>query len=641
MIALSTNNLTKYYGIDLILDKISFTASVGDKIGLIGNNGTGKSTLFNILTKQIPYDSGELFFNKDLKIGYLKQDVEFDEEDTLFSYCKEVFKHIIDLSNEIRSLEHEISDFGQKGLDPPHILLEKYSEKVDKFTDLNGYAYESEIRGILRGIGFEEVDFLKPVKFLSGGQKSRLNLAKLLLIKPDILLLDEPTNHLDIKSVSWLEGFISKYSGTVFIISHDRYFLDQVINKVFEIENKSLLEHPGTYSAFVTFKKALFEQKLKEYENQKKEIDKQEEIVRRFKGHGTEKLAKRARSREKRLDMMEISEKPTQINDKAKIKLTTKVKSGYEVLRARELTKYFDDKMIFENLEFDIYNGDKIGLIGPNGVGKTTLFRTILGEIPMTSGEIIHGHHVNIGYYDQEQTGLTPENNLVEEISNERPEFTNTEIRNLLGAFLFKEDDAFKIIANLSGGEKGRLSLLKLMLSNSNVLLLDEPTNHLDISSKEALEGALDEYDGTTVSISHDRYFLNKVCNKIFELTKDGVAIYIGNYSYYLEKKAELELLGIEAESSQNSAPKTKTQVKDERRREKDKLKEEKKLKTDIKNIEEKIHQDEFDIEELEHELCREEVFSDHNKSMEISLKIESLKNEIDELYVTWEELMS
>lgn len=640
MIALSTNNLSKYFGIDLILDKISFTASVGDKIGLIGNNGAGKSTLFNILTKEIPYDSGELFFNKDLKIGYLKQDTEFDEEDTLFSYCKEVFRHIIDLSDEIRELEHKISEYGQNGIDPPHALLEKYSLKVDKFTDQNGYAYESEIRGILKGIGFDETEFLKPVKFLSGGQKSRLNLAKLLLTKPDILLLDEPTNHLDINAVSWLEGFISKYSGTVFIISHDRYFLDQVINKVFEIENKALLEHPGTYSTFVKFKKALYEQKLKEYENQKKEIEKQEEIVRRFKGHGTEKLAKRARSREKRLDMMEISDKPILINDKAKIKLTSKIKSGYEVLRARELTKHFDETMIFENLEFDVYSGDKIGLIGPNGVGKTTLFRTILGEIDKTSGEILHGHQVNIGYYDQEQTGLNPDNNLVQEISDERPEFTNTEIRTLLGAFLFKEDDVFKIIENLSGGEKGRLSLLKLMLSNSNLLLLDEPTNHLDISSKEALEGAIEEYDGTTISISHDRYFLNKVCTKIFELTKDGIAVYLGNYSYYLEKKADNELLDGKSLAEQNAPVKTKTQIKDERRREKDKLKEERKLKKDIKDIEDNIHQNELEIEELEHELCKEEVFSNHSKSMELSEKIESLKNEIDDLYTRWEELM-
>ena len=402
-----------------------------------------------------------------------------------------------------------------------------------------------------------------------------------------------------------------------------------------------MLEHPGTYSDFVKFKKSLYEQRLREYENQKKEIEKQEEIVRRFKQHGTEKLAKRAKSREKRLDMMEIAEKPVLINDKARIKLTTKVKSGYEVLRVRNLTKYFDDNMIFEDLEFDIYNGDKIGLIGPNGVGKTTLFRTILGEIPKTSGEILNGHQVNVGYYDQEQTGLNPSNNLIQEISDIRPEFTNTEIRTLLGAFLFKEDDVFKTIENLSGGEKGRLSLLKLMLSNSNFLLLDEPTNHLDISSKEALESALNEYDGTTVSISHDRYFLNKVCNKIFELTKDGVSVYLGNYSYYLEKKAELEQADSEEKIDQAAVSKTKTQIKDERRKEKEKQKEERKLKKEIQEIEEKIHLNELRIEELEHELCKEEIFSDHNKSVEISLEIEDLKNEIDNLYESWESLMS
>lgn len=640
MIALSCNQLVKYYGIDLILDGISFTASVGDRIGLIGNNGAGKSTLFKILTKKIPYDSGEMFFNKDLKVGYLEQDFEFEDEDTLFSYCKEVFRDVIELGDSISELEHEIARYGSEGIDPPHKLFEEYSKKVDLFKDMNGYGYESEIRGILKGVGFSDEEYFKNVKYLSGGQKSRLNLAKLLLSHPDILLLDEPTNHLDINAVSWLEGFISKYNGTVFIISHDRYFLDQVVTKVYEIENKTLLEHTGSYSDFVKYKDFIYEQKAKEYENQRKEIERQEEIIRRFKQHGTEKLAKRARSREKRLDKVDILDKPVVFNERAKIKLSTKIKSGYEVLRARGLTKYYEDKKIFEDLEFDVYSGDRIGLIGPNGVGKTTLFKTILGLVDKTSGDIIHGHQVITGYYDQEQSGLNLDSNLFDEIANERPEFTNTQVRTLLGAFLFKGDDVFKEIGLLSGGEKGRISLLKLMLSDSNLLLLDEPTNHLDISSKEALEDALENYDGTIVAISHDRYFLNKVCSKIFELTEDGIKTYLGNYSYYTEKKAQLEMPQDKADELKELQSKTKTQIKDERRREKDRQKEERQLKKQIKDIEESIHAAEIKIEELENELCKEEIFSDHTKSLEISTEIESLKKSTEDLYELWDQLM-
>ena len=636
MVSISCNKITKYFGTTLILDNISFSLNEGEKVGLIGNNGAGKSTLFKILTNTLNYDSGDIFYNKDLSIGYLKQEIVFLQNETLYDHCKNVFKDIIILSEKITALEHTISEYGKKNLDPPKEVFDSYSNLIDEFTRKEGYSYESKIKGVLRGIGFYDEDFFRRANELSGGQKSRLNLAKLLLSSPDILLLDEPTNHLDIESVTWLENYISKYKGTVITISHDRFFLDQVVNKIFEIENNSLLEHKGSYSEFLHFKSELFKAKLKEFEKQDKDIKKQEEIIRRFKGHGTEKLAKRARSREKQLEKQTIIEKPTIVNEKTKLKLVSSNTSGYEVLKVKNLSKSFDTKDILNSVNFEVYKGDKIGIIGSNGVGKTTLFKILTGSLEQTQGEVSIGHNVKYSYYDQEQLNLNESNTLIEEISDLKPMYSTTDIRILLGSFLFKNDDVFKKINTLSGGEKGRISLLKLMLNNSNFLLLDEPTNHLDITSKEALEDAMLDYDATILTISHDRYFLNKVCNKILELTSEGVNLFLGNYDYYIEKKNEENELKEKPVEERS----TKTKVREDRKREKEKIANERKLKNEIMEIELDLSKSENLIKELETKLCEENVFSNHELSYQISKEIEELKTRIEELYSKWETLI-
>ncbi|BEP27928.1 ribosomal protection-like ABC-F family protein [Helicovermis profundi] len=636
MVSISCSKLTKNFGTIPVLKDISFSINEGDKVGLIGNNGAGKTTLFKILINKLSYDSGDIFYNKNLTVGYLEQELKFSINDTLYEYCKSTFKEILAIAEKISKLEHTISEYGQKNLDPPKDVFETYSNLVDEFTLKEGYSYESKIKGVLRGIGFNDEDFFRNANELSGGQKSKLNLAKLLLSSPDILLLDEPTNHLDIESVTWLENFISKYKGTVILISHDRFFLNQVVTKIFELENKSLLEHEGSYSEFIRFKKELYITKLREFEKQDKDIKKQEEIIRRFKGHGTEKLAKRARSREKQLEKIELVEKPTIINEKTKLNLVSTTDSGYDVLKVKELSKSFGEKQIFNSVTFDVYKGDKIGIIGANGVGKTTLFKILTNSLTSSDGEISIGHNVTCGYYDQEQLNLNEKNNLIEEISDLKPMFSVTQIRTLLGSFLFKNDDVFKKISNLSGGEKGRISLLKLMLNNSNFLLLDEPTNHLDISSKEALESAILNYNATVLTISHDRYFLNKVCTKILELTNNGINLFLGNYDYYLEKKKE--------ENNFQENPivetKTKTQIKEERKREKEKLKEESKLKNKLKAIENDILITENLIKDLESELCDEKIFSNHELSYKLSKEVEDKRQHLNILYEEWESLV-
>jgi len=634
MISISCTDITKYYGIDLILKDISFTISAGDKVGLIGKNGAGKTTLFNILAGELTYDSGNIFYGKDISIGYLKQSHELESEMTLFDYCYQVFDKVIALEEQIRAMEHEIATVSLEQGEVPDQLSNAYHQLTDTFEAQDGYAIRSQVQGVLKGLGFNEDEFNRRINSLSGGQKSRLNIARLLLTKPDVLFLDEPTNHLDINAIVWLEGYLKNYAGTIILVSHDRYFLDQVITKIIEIENHGVLEHKGSYSAFMAYKQQRLETMEKEYEKQQKEIGKQEEIIRRFKGHGTEKLAKRARSREKALEKVEVLDKPIIDTRRAKIKFTAKQKSGYEVLHVNDLSKSFDDKSIFKNLDISIYSDDIIGLIGPNGVGKSTVLKILTEQLPSNTGTIKLGHNVIVGYYDQDQSNLTPGNTLFDEISDEVPLFNNTEIRTLLGSFLFNGDDVFKDVGSLSGGEKGRLSLLKLMLSKANFLLLDEPTNHLDIPSKEALEEAISAFEGTILLVSHDRYFLNKVCSKIVYLTEDGATEYLGNYDYYLEKNAQAAAL----DAGQVETPaKTKTQIKDERKREKEKKAEEKRQKQEFTRIETDIHNIEHEITQLEEDMCDESLYNDHGKVKEITSQLESLKNQLEVLYEKWE----
>jgi ATP-binding cassette subfamily F protein 3 len=636
MIAISCNNINKSFGIDVILKDISFTVNIGDKIGLIGKNGTGKSTLFKILSGQIPYDSGDIFMAKNMNIGYLKQDPDFDENKTIYEECIPIFKNIIDIEKNLRDLELEISKY--ENHDSPEFkkLINSYSNLLEEFNKNNGYGYKSEIRGVLKGLSFKDEDFNKPIYQLSGGQKSRLNIAKLLLKKPDILLLDEPTNHLDIDAIAWLENFLKNYSGTLMIISHDRYFLDQVVGKIFEIENHSIIGYEGNYTKFVEYKKDLYENQLKKYQQQQKEIERQEEMIRRFKQHGTEKLAKRAKSREKALEKIDIVEKPTLNNYRTRIKFDTDIKSGREVLKVQNLSKSFEDSPLFSNVNFDIYRGERVGLIGPNGIGKTTLFKILLGKLDYNGGNINIGHNVFLGYFDQEQSNLNEDNNLIDEVCNENPKISIPEARNLLASFLFTGDEVFKKVGDLSGGEKSRLSILKLMLSKANFLLLDEPTNHLDLPSKEVLEEALTGYNGTILTISHDRYFLNKVATKILEMSKEGIVEYLGNYDYYVEKKRLLE--SPEEESSDNI--KTKTQLKEERRKEKLKKAKRKKQRLMLKELEAKIAALEDQIAHLELMMCDEDIYSNPDKSREIHEKHESIKTQLENLYEKWEEII-
>jgi ATP-binding cassette subfamily F protein 3 len=636
MIALSCNDITKYYGITKIIENISFTINEGDKIGLIGRNGAGKTTLFKILMGKLSYDNGELFLSKSTSLGYLEQIPEFIENTSIYDYCESIFADIISMENKIRAMEKEIAELSEKG-EHPKALMDEYSNLLDDFNLKGGYMYKSEIRGVLRGLGFTESEFSNSVNNLSGGQKSRLSIGRLLLKKPEILLLDEPTNHLDIDSCSWLEDFLKNYNGTVIIISHDRFFLDQIINKVYEIENCKLTTYNGNYSHYTKKKKEIYESEIRAYENQQAEIQKQAEMIRRFKQHGTEKLAKRARSREIALDKVDVLDKPVEYTKRAKIKLTTKVQSGNDVLHVENLAMNFGEKQLFDNGSFSIFKHDKIGLIGPNGIGKTTLFKILLGELSATKGSIKFGHHVHVGHYDQEQTNLNLENDLIEEISDADPLLNLTQIRTLLGGILFEGDDVYKKNKSLSGGEKGKLSMLKLMLSESNFLLLDEPTNHLDIASKEALEDAILDYDGTIISISHDRYFLNKVCSTIFELTEHGVNLYLGNYDYYKFKINETKLL---EEDNPDEFTINKTKAKYQRRKEKELQKDEKKRKKTLDDLEIRIHNIEVKITELEERLCDEKTYSDSDLTKELIKDISNLKEELTTSYEKWEEFM-
>lgn len=637
MIALSVNQVSKSFGITSILENITFTVSQGDKIGLIGRNGAGKTTLFKIIKGEYSADQGTIFMSKSAEVGYLEQIPVTIEEKSLYDYCLEIFRPLLDLEQQLRDLEHQIADFAKHGEEPPKPLLDLYSHQLEEFSRRDGYSFRSEVRGVLKGLGFAENEFDRPIAGLSGGQKSRLGIGRLLLRSPEILLLDEPTNHLDIDACAWLEGYLKSYEGTLIIISHDRYFLDQIVTKIFEVENKQLAVYDGNYTDYVRQKEIVFETALQTFEQQQKEIEKQEEIIRRFKGHGTEKLAKRARSREKMLERTETVDKPVQYSKRAKIRLSARVKSGEDVLFAEELSKSYGEKHLFSHLNLSVYRGDRLGLIGPNGIGKTTLFKMLMNTEPYQSGQVQLGHQVEIGMYDQEQSNLNPANNLIEEISDEDPQLNVTEIRSLLGGFLFHGDDVFKKISQLSGGEKGRMSILKLMMSEANLLLLDEPTNHLDIDSKEALEDALSSYDGTIIAISHDRYFLNKVCTKIVDLSPEGATEYLGNYDYYREKitiNAQLN------EELPEEPSKTKTQMKEDRRKEKEKLQAERQKKQGLGNLEKAIEGLETEISDIEAMMCEEYVYSDSKLMKDLGEQLSHLKSTLEDSYNEWSLLL-
>ena len=630
---LSCSNLMKSYVVDTIFENISFNVEEGDKIGVIGLNGAGKTTLFNILSSELNKDSGEIYVQRDLKIGYLKQHVNITSDNTVFQECLEVFQYLIDMEENLRVLEQKISIEGNKGdSNILNSLMDEYGSLSEEFSNLNGYGYKSEIKGILKGVGFSDDDMDKDVNILSGGQKSRLSLAKLLLTKPNLLLLDEPTNHLDIDAISWLERFLKEYRGATLIISHDRYFLDNIVNRIFHLENKNLTIYNTNYTKFMTQRKRDLDLLKKKYEDQQKEIKRQEEIITRFMNYGGSRYIKQAQSRQKLLDKMKVINKQI-TSKKTRIRFEPKIKSGRDVLRVEEIKKSFGNFELLNDINFNIYRGERVGLIGPNGIGKTTLFKIILGTLSRDNGNIVIGHHVVPGYFDQEMTKLNFDKTIIDEIWDENPSLDYFDIRTILSQFLFIGDDIFKEINDLSGGEKARVALIKLMLSQANFLLMDEPTNHLDIDSKEVLEDALLDYEGTLFVISHDRYFLNRVTNKILELTEEGINEFLGNYDYYLEKKNET----FYEEDEENN--KTKTQIKLERKKEKEIIAEERNRKKKISELEVKIAESEKELKNIDNELCKPEIYEDHEKIVELSRIREDIENNLNRLYEDWMKL--
>lgn len=637
MIVLSCKNICKSYGITDVLKDITFSINEGDKIGIIGSNGEGKSTLFKILSKELTQDNGEVFIDKNKSLGYLSQHLSLDSCNTIYDEMLLVFEDLQRLEAKIADLELKMNEpYDVNNSDYHEKIIKDYGTAQDLYENRGGYTYKGEISRVVKGLGFTEDDFTKSVSTLSGGQKTRVALCKLLLLNPDILLLDEPTNHLDLEAIEWLEEYLKSYKGTVIVISHDRFFLDSVTTSTFQVINGHVNCYNAPYTKSLELMKKDHDAKLKAYNLQQAEIKRQEAIIEKFRSFNREKSIKRAESREKLLDKIERIDAPDQEKSASKIKFEASVKSGYDVLHIENLSKSFGDKKLFSGLSLDLKRGEKIALIGENGRGKTTLFRIIMDKISSDNGVKVLGTNVNIGYYDQEQSNLNLDKTILNEIWDDFPELTTSEVRGFLGSFLFSGDDVFKDINKLSGGERCRINLLKLMLSKSNLLLLDEPTNHLDIPSREALEEAILSYDGTLIVISHDRYFLNKVINKIIELQEDGSTEYLGNYNYYTEKKKNPTRFET-YESLANG--KTKTQLNEEKKKKKALEKEAKAKQNQIKEVEDIISKSEAELTKLQEELCKEEVYSNPSESERVNREIKLLETKIDSLYSQWEEL--
>lgn len=630
---LSCNNISKSFGTDVIIKSCSFNIEDHEKAAIVGINGAGKSTLLKIITGIEPADTGLVTLAKDKTLGYLSQQQNLNSDNTIYDELLSVKQYILDMEAQLRSIENQMKSADDTALET---LMKKYSDLNHEFELNNGYAYKSEITGVLKGLGFAEEDFTLNVNTLSGGQKTRVALGRLLLSKPDIILLDEPTNHLDMESISWLENYLLNYSGAVLIVAHDRYFIDKIVSKIIELDNGNATVFSGNYTDYASKKAILRNMQLKEYLNQQREIKHQEEVITKLKQFNREKSIKRAESREKMLNKMEFVDKPEILNDKMDIKLEPNVISGNDVLTVDNLTKGFDGTVLFDNICFQIKRGERVALIGSNGTGKTTILKLINGIIPADSGSIYLGAKVNIGYYDQEHHVLDPDKTIFDEIRDAYPDLNNTQIRNTLAAFLFTNEDVFKYIKDLSGGERGRVSLAKLMLSNANFLILDEPTNHLDITSKEILENALNSYTGTVLFVSHDRYFINSTATRIIELANKTVVNYIGNYDYYLEKK---DILGAKPITNNTSKSSSSAISKLNWQEEKVKQAQQKKIKNEIKRTEERMALIEAEIEELDNMYADPAISSDTAKLMEIHTRKEALSKELDELYDKWGEL--
>lgn len=633
---LACQNISKSFGTDEIIQHASFHIEANEKTAIVGINGSGKTTLLRIIMGEISADEGEVVLAKDKTIGYLPQNPDVTGNNTIYDEVLSAKKALISMEERLRDMESKMHEYQGKELED---FMEGYNRLNHEFDVLGGYSYQSEIVGVLKGLGFSEDEFGKRMQELSGGQKTRVCLGKLLVTKPDVILLDEPTNHLDINSIAWLETFLLNYKGAVVIVSHDRYFLDKVVSKVVELDRMKVSVFQGNYSDYATKRAQVREAQLKQYYNQQREIKHQEEVIAKLKSFNREKSIKRAESREKMLDKIERLEKPTEANTDIHLHLEPRVVSGNDVLSVEHLAKAYSNQQLFSDISFEIKRGERVALLGDNGTGKTTILKIINDMIEADGGVIKLGTNVNIGYYDQEHQVLHKEKNLMEEISDAYPSLTNTEIRNVLAAFLFTGDDVFKQISDLSGGEKGRVSLAKLMLSEANFLILDEPTNHLDITSKEILEQALNSYTGTVFFVSHDRYFINKTATRILNLTGETIVNYIGNYDYYMEKCRELTKVYVTEKES-----KTVTEAESSNKLDWKQQKEEqariRKIENERKKTEEAIEILEERISELEASFSEEEIATNSARLQEVHQEYAGCQKELEALYEKWEALM-
>lgn len=633
---LSCQNISKSYGTDEIIKKVSFGIEANEKAAIVGINGAGKSTLLKIMMQEIQADEGEVILAKDKTIGYLAQYQDVSGHRTIKEEVLEAKKELIEMEERLRKMESLMNELSGEELEHH---LNAYHKLNEEFELAGGYAYKSEVTGILKGLGFSEEEFDKKMESLSGGQKTRVSLGKLLVTKPDVLLLDEPTNHLDIESIRWLEGFLMNYKGAVVIVSHDRYFLDRVVTKVVELFQHKATVFLGNYSEYAKKKAKVREDLLKQYYNQQREIKHQEEVITKLRSFNREKSIRRAESREKMLDKIERIEKPTEENTDIKIVLEPNVVSGNDVLTVEHLSKSYPSRHLFSDLSFEIKRGERVALIGNNGTGKTTILKIINQLIEADAGSVTLGSNVSIGYYDQEHQVLSHEKTIFEEISDDYPNLTQTQIRNVLAAFLFTEDDVFKRIADLSGGERGRVSLAKLMLSDANFLILDEPTNHLDITSKEILESALNQYTGTVFFVSHDRYFINKTATRIIELTGETLVNYIGNYDYYLEKRDELTEKFVKKPEEAAQTVEKDSEQKTDWKAQKEKQAQIRKIENALKKAEDEIAFLEGEIEQIDTECAKPENATNSAKLGELTTKQNQYKERLETLYEEWENL--
>ncbi|MBD5521658.1 MAG: ABC-F family ATP-binding cassette domain-containing protein [Lachnospiraceae bacterium] len=648
---LSVNNIHKSFLEVPILTDVSFHVEDHEKAAIVGINGAGKTTLLRIIMGELDADKGTIILSKGKSVGYLSQHQTVSGENTIYEELLSVKQNLIDLESQIRSAELAMKSASENELSE---LMEKYSKLTHDFESGGGYAYKSELTGVLKGLGFEESEFNKSIDTLSGGQKTRVALGKLLLQNPDLIILDEPTNHLDMSSITWLETYLLNYKGAVIIVSHDRYFLDKIAGKVIELDNTKATSFIGNYSDYASKKEMLRIAEYNAYINQQREIKHQEEVIEKLKSFNREKSIKRAESREKMLSKIEVLDKPTQVRADMHLKLEPRIVSGNDVLRVEEISKSFDRMTLFENLSFEIKRGEHVAIIGDNGTGKTTILKIINELLPPDSGLLRLGTNVEIGYYDQEHHVLHPEKTLFDEISDEYPALNNTEIRNTLAAFLFTGDDVFKKIASLSGGERGRISLAKLMLSESNFLILDEPTNHLDIMSKEILESAINSYTGTILYVSHDRYFINKTASRILELNNKTLTGYLGNYEYYLEKKTQLSsnttsvsnttLTSAAAQALSHTGSATSSDYNDSENKQAWKTQKEqqaarRKKENALKKCEEAIETLENRNAEIDETMSLPDVCTDVAKLQELTREKAANEAKLDALYSQWEEL--